>query len=219
MKIDDSMVRLVDVWKIYKNGDEVTHSLSDLNHTFKRGSMSIIYGPSGSGKSTFVRVVGLLEKITMGQIFVNGIDTSSMSQEEKNSLIQEEIGFVFRNDNLIPTLNAFENVNLPLNSSDKNLTQELLEMVDFKDFNRYPKDMSKEEEIRVSIARAMVNDHSILITDEPTGDLHKSEADNIMKLLQDLNRSQNLTIILTTNNKKLSNYGDLLEIEDGNMRK
>lgn len=219
MKIDDSMVRLVDVWKIYKNGDEVTHSLSDLNHTFKRGSMSIIYGPSGSGKSTFVRVVGLLEKITMGQIFVNGIDTSSMSQEEKNSLIQEEIGFVFRNDNLIPTLNAFENVNLPMNSSDKNLTQELLEMVDFKDFNRYPKDMSKEEEIRVSIARAMVNDHSILITDEPTGDLHKSEADNIMKLLQDLNRSQNLTIILTTNNKKLSNYGDLLEIEDGNMRK
>lgn len=217
MRTDGSMIKLVDVWKIYKNGDEVTHSLRDLNHTFKPGSMSIIYGPSGSGKSTFVRVVGLLEKITMGQIFINEIETSSMSQMEKNSLIQDEIGFVFRNNNLIPTLNAFENVNLPMNSSDKDLTQELLEMVNFKDFKSYPNDMSKEEEIRVSIARAMVNNHSILITDEPTGDLHKSEADKIMKLLQDLNRSMNLTIILTTNDKKLERYGELIEIDDGKI--
>jgi len=218
MRTEDSLIKLVDVWKIYKNGDEVTHSLSDLNHTFKPGSMSIIYGPSGSGKSTFIRVVGLLEKITMGQIFVNGTDTSSMSQEGKNSIIQNEIGFVFRNNNLIPTLNAFENVNLPMMSSDKNLTKELLEMVDFKDFKRYPNDMSKEEEIRVSIARAMVNNHSIIITDEPTGDLHKSEAENIMKLLKNLNISRNLTIILTTNDKKLGSYGDLLEIEDGKIQ-
>ena len=216
MKTDHS-IRLVDVWKIYKNGDEVTHSLSDLNHTFKPGSMSIIYGPSGSGKSTFVRVVGLLEKITMGQIFVNGSDTSNMSQEERNSIIQDDIGFVFRNNNLIPTLNAFENVNLPMNSSDKTETQKLFEMVNFKDFKRYPNDMSKEEEIRVSIARAMVNHHSILITDEPTGDLHKSKADKIMGLLQDLNRSLNLTIILTTNDKNLGSYGDLIEIKDGKI--
>jgi len=219
MKKDDSKIGLVDVWKIYKNGDEVTHTLKDLNHTFKSGSMSIIYGPSGSGKSTFVRVVGLLEKITMGQIFVNGIDTTSMSQDEKNSVIQEDIGFVFRNDNLIPTLTALENVNLPMTSSDKTKTEKLLKMVDFHDFNKYPSDMSKEEEIRVSIARAIVNNHSILITDEPTGDLHKSEAENIMKLFQDLNRSMNLTIILTTNDKKLGNYGDLIEIEDGKMLK
>lgn len=219
MKTANSMIKLVDVWKIYKNGDEVTHSLADLNHTFKRGSMSILCGPSGSGKSTFVRIVGLLEKITMGQIFVNGIDTSSMSQQEKNSIIQEEIGFVFRGVNLIPTLTAFENVNLPMKGSDKTSTQKLLKMVGFNDFNRYPNDMSKEEEIRVSIARAMVNNHSILITDEPTGDLHKSEADTIMKLLQDLNRSLDLTIITTTNDKKLGIYGDLIEIEDGRFCK
>lgn len=215
MNTDNSSIKLVDVWKIYKNGDEVTHSLVDLNHTFQRGSMSIIYGPSGSGKSTFVRIVGLLENITMGQIFVNGIDTSQMSQQEKNSIIQREIGFVFRNENLIPTLSAFENVNLPMNNSDSTLTQELLETVGFNDFKKYPNDLSKEEEIRVSIARAMVNNHSILITDEPTGDLHRSEAAEIMNLLHDLNKSLNLTIILTTNNKKLEGYGDFLELEDG----
>lgn len=219
MKTDDSMIKLVDVWKIYKNGEEVIHSLVNLNHTFKRGSMSIIYGPSGSGKSTFVRVVGLLEKITMGQIFVNGIDTSSMSQQEKNSIIHEEIGFVFRGTNLIPTLNAFDNVNLPMNNSDKSMTQKLLKKVGFNDFKRYPNDMSKEEEIRVSIARAIVNDHSILITDEPTGDLHKNEANAIMELLHELNISLNLTIILTTNDRKLSSYGELLEIEDGKLIK
>lgn len=217
MKTDSSSIRLVDVWKIYKNGDEVTHSLTDLNHTFERGSMSIIYGPSGSGKSTFVRIAGLLEKITMGQIFINGTDTSSMSQQEKNSIIKQEIGFVFRNENLIPILSAYENVNLSMNNSDGDLTQKLLETVGINDYKKYPNDLSKEEEIRVSIARAMVNNHSILITDEPTGDLHKSEAAEIMKLLQDLNKSLNLTIILTTNNKKLEGYGDFLELEDGKL--
>jgi len=122
---------------------------------------------------------------------------------------------VFRNENLIPTLSAFENVNLPMNNSDSTLTQELLKTVGFNDFKKYPNDLSKEEEIRVSIARAMVNNHSVLITDEPTGDLHRSEAAEIMNLLQDLNKSLNLTIILTTNNKKLGGYGDFLELEDG----
>ena len=139
MNTDNSSIRLVDVWKIYKNGDEVTLSLADLNHTFKRGSMSIICGPSGSGKSTFVRIVGLLENITMGQIFVNGTDTSQMSQQDKNSIIQREIGFVFRNENLIPTLSAFENVNLPMNNSDSTLTQKLLETAGFNDFKKISK--------------------------------------------------------------------------------
>ena len=216
-KTNKSSIELVDVWKIYKNGDEVIHSLVNLNHSFKMGSMNIIYGPSGSGKSTFVRVVGLLEKVTMGKILINGSDTGNLSQQEKNSFINEEIGFVFRGSNLIPTLNAIENITLPMISSDETSAKNLLKKVGFNDYKRFPKNMSKEEEIRVSIARAMVNNHSIIITDEPTGNLHKSESDSIMKLLTELNQSDNLTIILTTDNSKLSIYGSLIEMEDGKL--
>lgn len=217
MNSQDSIIEIVDVWKIYKNGDEVIHSLVNLNRSFRRGSMNIIHGPSGSGKSTFVRVVGLLEKITMGKILINGVDTSDMSQEEKNSIIKDEIGFIFRSSNLIPTLNAIDNITLPMIKSDESVAKQLLKKVGFKDYKRFPNDMSKEEEIRVSIARAMVNDHSIIIADEPTGNLHKSESDTIIKLLQELNKSDNLTIILTTNNGSLSSYSSFIEIDDGSL--
>lgn len=216
-KTIESSIELVDVWKIYKNGDEVIHSIINLNRSFSAGSMNIIYGPSGSGKSTLVRVVGLLEKITMGKILINGRDTGDLSRQEKNSFINEEIGFVFRGSNLIPTLNAIENITLPMINSDKSTAKQLLKKVGFNDYKRFPGDMSKEEEIRVSIARAMVNDHSIIIADEPTGDLHKSESDSIMKLLIELNQSDNLTIILTTDNRKLSSYCSLIEMEDGKL--
>ena len=214
---DDNILELEDVWKIYKNGDEVIHSLINLNINFKKGGLYIIHGPSGSGKSTFIRVVGLLEKITMGKILIKGTDTSDMSQHEKNSLIKEEIGFVFRRSNLIPTLNAVDNLTLPMINPDQVKAQKMLEMVGFSDYKRYPSDMSKEEEIRVSIARAMVNDHSIILADEPTGDLHRSDVDSIMQLVLKLNRSEDLTMIITTNNNKLSMYSDLIEMDDGSL--
>jgi putative ABC transport system ATP-binding protein len=211
------MLELEDLWKIYKNGDEVIHSLVNLNIAFKKGSLYIIHGPSGSGKSTLIRAIGLLEKITMGKIFIKGIDTSDLSQEKKNLLIKKEIGFVFRGPNLIPTLNAVENLTLPMFNSDKKQAKKLLKLVGFTDYKRFPNDMSKEEEIRVSIARAMVNNHSIILADELTGDLHKSDADMIMQLLLELNISENLTIIVTTNNTKLSKYSSLIEMEDGSL--
>jgi ABC-type lipoprotein export system ATPase subunit len=211
------MLELEDLWKIYKNGDEVIHSLVNLNIAFNKGSLYIIHGPSGSGKSTLIRTIGLLEKVTMGKIFIKGIDTSDLSQEKKNLLIKKEIGFVFRGPNLIPTLNAVENLTLPMFNSDKEQAKKLLKLVGFTDYKRFPNDMSKEEEIRVSIARAMVNSHSIILADELTGDLHKSDADMIMQLLLELNRSENLTIIVTTNNTKLSKYSSLIEMEDGSL--
>jgi len=217
-EVDNNItLELEDLWKIYKNGDEVIHSLVNLNIAFKKGTLNIIHGPSGSGKSTLIRTIGLLEKITMGKIFIKGIDTSDLSQEKKNLLIKKEIGFVFRGPNLIPTLNAVENLTLPMFNSDKEQAKKLLNLVGFTDYKRFPNDMSKEEEIRVSIARAMVNSHSIILADELTGDLHKSDADMIMQLLLELNRSENLTIIVTTNNTKLSKYSSLIEMEDGSL--
>jgi len=217
-EVDNNItLELEDLWKIYKNGDEVIHSLVNLNIAFKKGTLNIIHGPSGSGKSTLIRTIGLLEKITMGKIFIKGIDTSDLSQEKKNLLIKKEIGFVFRGPNLIPTLNTVENLTLPMFNSDKEQAKKLLKLVGFTDYKKFPNDMSKEEEIRVSIARAMVNSHSIILADELTGDLHKSDADMIMQLLLELNRSENLTIIVTTNNTKLSKYSSLIEMEDGSL--
>jgi putative ABC transport system ATP-binding protein len=213
--LEDYVLELNDVWKIYKNGNEVIHSLTNINHAFKKGSFNIIHGPSGSGKSTLIRIIGLLESTTLGKVFINGKDTSDLSQNERNSIINEDIGFIFRGSNLLPTLNAVENLTLPMNSSDKEKATEILDMVGFNEYKKFPSEMSNEESIRVSIARAMVNNHSLIIADEPTGDLHWNESEVIMELLKELNRTNKLTIIITTNNGKLAKYNELIEIVDG----
>ncbi len=213
------ILELRDVWKIYKNGDKIVHTLAKINYSFQRGSFNIIHGPSGSGKSTLIRIIGLLESPTMGKVFINnGKDTTEFPQKKRNSLIRDEIGLVFKGSNLIPTINALENLTLPMISSDTKKAIKLLEKVGFTDYNKFPNEMSIEEEQRVCIARAMVNNHSIILADEPTGDLHTSEAENIMKLLLDLNKTEELTIIIATNNKKLSKFdGNQVEIVDGTL--
>jgi putative ABC transport system ATP-binding protein len=214
-ELEDYVLELMDVWKIYKNGDEVIHALTNINYAFKKGSFNIIHGPSGSGKSTLIRIIGLLESTTLGKVFLNGKDTSDLSQNERNSIINEDIGFIFRSSNLLPTLNAIENLTLPMNSSDNEKATKILDMVGFNDYKKFPSEMSNEESIRVSIARAMVNNHSLIIADEPTGDLHWNESEVIMELLKELTKTKKLTIIITTNNGKLAKYNELIEIVDG----
>jgi putative ABC transport system ATP-binding protein len=211
-------LELRDLWKIYRSGEEIIHALSRINYSFKRGSFNLVHGPSGCGKSTLIRVAGLLEKPTMGEVLINGENTVDMSQKKRNSLIRDEIGFVFKGSNLIPTFNALENLTLPMTSKNTAKAKELLEKVGFTDYKKFPGKMSFEEVQRVSIARAMVNNHSIILADEPTGNLHTDEAEIIIKLLLELNRSEGLTIILTTNNRKLSEHHDvLIEMMDGTL--
>ena len=125
---------------------------------------------------------------------------------------------VFQSSNLIQTLNAIENLTLPMLSSDNEKAKDLLNKVGFNDYNKYPNEMSIQEEQRVCIARAMVNNHSIILLDEPTGALHSKESFEIMELLLELNTSEGLTIILTTNNKKLSQFDcNMFEMIDGTI--
>lgn len=211
---------LNEIWKIYKNGDKIVHALSRINCSFTRGSFNIIHGPSGSGKSTMIRIIGLLETPTMGKVLINGENTSNLSQKRRNSIIRNEIGVVFKGSNLIPIINAVDNLTLPMLHSDNNKAKELLKKVGFTDYNKFPNEMSVEEEQRVCIARAMVNDHSIILLDEPTGDLHTRESDNIIELLLELNQTQNLTMILTTNNTRLSQSdNNTVEMVDGTILK
>jgi putative ABC transport system ATP-binding protein len=210
--------KLEEVWKIYKDGDKIIHALSKINYTFQKGSFNIIHGPSGSGKSTLIRLLGLLESPTMGKLWIKGKNTENLSQKTKNSWIMNEIGLVFQGSNLIPSINALENLTLPMITSDNEIARNILEKVGFDDYNKFPDEMSLEEEQRVSIARALVNNHSIILADEPTGNLHTNEAENIMKLLQYLNQSESLTVILSTNNTKLSKFDEnVVEMIDGNL--
>ena len=209
---------LEDVWKIYKNGDKIIHALSKINYKFKKSSFNIIHGPSGSGKSTLIRLLGLLESPTIGKLLIKGENIAELPQKKRISLIKNEVGFVFQGSNLIPSINAIENLTLPMINSDTKVAMRILEKVGFDSYNKIPDEMSLEEEQRVSIARALVNNHSIILADEPTGNLHTNEAEKIMKLLQDLNRTEALTVIITTNNSKLSKFdGNLVEMVDGTI--
>ncbi len=209
---------LEDVWKIYKNGDKIIHALSKINYKFKKSSFNIIHGPSGSGKSTLIRLLGLLESPTIGKLLIKGKNIADLPQKKRISLIKNEVGFVFQGSNLIPSINAIENLTLPMINSDTKVAMKILEKVGFDSYNKIPDEMSLEEEQRVSIARALVNNHSIILADEPTGNLHTNEAEKIMKLLQDLNRTEALTVIITTNNSKLSKFdGNLVEMVDGTI--
>ncbi|MFZ0441356.1 MAG: ATP-binding cassette domain-containing protein, partial [Methanobacterium sp.] len=204
--------------KIYKNGDKIIHALSRINCAFEKGSFNIIQGPSGCGKSTMIRMLGLLETPTMGKVLMKGENTSDLSQNKRNSIIRDEIGVVFKSSNLIPIINAVDNLTLPMLHSDNYKAKKLLKKVGFNDYSKFPNEMSVEEEQRVCIARAMVNNHSIILLDEPTGDLHTKESDKIIELLLDLNQSEGLTMILTTNNQRLSNFDQkVVEMVDGTI--
>ena len=213
---ENKIIMLEDVWKIYKNGEHVIHSLANINYSVEEGSFNIVYGPSGSGKSTLIRVIGLLEQPTMGKVWIRGKNSGELAQKKRNVIIKDEIGFLFQGSNLIPTLNALENITLPMLHSDKKLAKELLEKVGFNDYKKLPNEMSLEEGRRVSLARAMVNNHSIILADEPTGDLHTANSEKLMKILQELNSTEDLTVIVTTNNRNVPKLGgNLVEIADG----
>ena len=201
-----------------KTETRIIHALSRINCAFEKGSFNIIQGPSGCGKSTMIRMIGLLETPTMGKVLMKGENTSDLSQNKRNSIIRDEIGVVFKSSNLIPIINAVDNLTLPMLHSDNYKAKKLLKKVGFNDYSKFPNEMSVEEEQRVCIARAMVNNHSIILLDEPTGDLHTKESDNIIELLLDLNQSEGLTMILTTNNQRLSNFDQkVVEMVDGTI--
>ena len=125
-------IELNDVWKIYKNNDDVIHALSRINCSFNECSFNIIHGPSGCGKSTLIRILGLIESPSLGNVLINCENTGDLPSKIRNSIIREEIGMVFKSSNLIETLNAVDNLTLPMLSSDNKKAKELLNKVGFK---------------------------------------------------------------------------------------
>jgi len=206
MKKDEKEVlRLENVCKSYKLGKTTVNALNGINLTVKKGEFISIMGPSGSGKTTLLNLIGALDSPTSGTIYINGKDTSKMSDRALTRLRRHEIGFIFQFYNLIPVLTAYENVELPLLAAGikkkerKKRVLELLERVGLKDRMKHkPEELSGGEQQRVTIARALANRPSLILADELTGDLDSKTGDEIMSYLADLNRSEQQTFIIVT---------------------
>jgi len=204
---------IVDIKKLTKtfsDGSRKLHVLKDINLQIDKGSIITIKGPSGSGKSTLLSIIGTLDNADSGELLINGISIQENTNIDK--LRNESIGFVFQFHNLISELTLEENVSLPKMIAkkqwDKDELIELFEYFDLKDrMNSFPNDLSGGEKQRVAVMRAVINNPSIIIADEPTGNLDKENALKMMSLFQKLNTEKKLTIIIATHDEDVFNIG------------
>jgi putative ABC transport system ATP-binding protein len=199
------IVDLQGICKVYQRDKEEVPVLQNVDLHIPEGSFEALMGPSGSGKSTLLNLIAGLDRPTSGKARVAGHDVVGMSDAELAKFRSSTIGFIFQAYNLMPVLTALENVELPLLLTDlpraerKKRAQTALRVVGLEDrMNHYPRQLSGGQEQRVTIARAIVNDPKILVADEPTGDLDRKSADDILKLLEKLNKEFNKTILMVT---------------------
>jgi len=196
-----------DVWKTYPDG---THALRGITVTINRNEFVYIVGPSGAGKSTFMKLIYREERPTKGQLFVNGFNLEKLRQR-KIPYLRRNIGVVFQDYRLLPRMTAAENVAFAMEVIEaprkliKKRTMEVLELVGLKDrADAYPNQMSGGEQQRVAIARAIVNNPSVIIADEPTGNLDPETSWGIMRLLEEIN-FRGTTIVMATHNREIVN--------------
>jgi putative ABC transport system ATP-binding protein len=220
----DSVIRTDDLWKTYQMGAEQVHALRGVSFDVQRGEYLAIMGPSGSGKSTLMNLIGCLDTPTSGQYWLNKKVVSEMDDDELAYIRNKEIGFVFQTFNLLPRASALHNVELPLiyNGTPRkerlDMARVALERVDLADrMNHKPNELSGGQRQRVAIARALVNNPSIILADEPTGNLDSQTSEEIMRFFGELNLQGN-TIILVTHEHDIAEHAHrVLHILDGRI--
>ena len=202
---EEVLIRLRGVVKAYERGGEKIRVLDALDLDVPKGSYEALMGPSGSGKSTLLNLIAGLDRPTAGSIEIGGKRIDSMSEGQLAKWRANTIGFVFQSYNLLPVLTAVENVELPLlltpvpSGERRKRAETALRVVGLEDrMTHYPRQLSGGQEQRVAIARAIVNDPAIIVADEPTGDLDRQAADDILTLLEKLNRQLGKTIVMVT---------------------
>ena len=205
METSGTLVRLRDVHKVYRRGNERLDILNGIDLEIPRGDFLALMGPSGSGKTTLLNLLGGLDRPTSGSIEVEGQRIDQLSDGKLTEWRSRHVGFVFQFYNLLPVLTAARNVELPLlltplsKGQRKNHVATALQVVGLADrAEHYPRQLSGGQEQRVGIARAIVTDPTLLLCDEPTGDLDRKSGDEILDLLQALNREQGKTIVMVT---------------------
>lgn len=207
------LARLDGVSRVYQKGKERVEVLHELDLEIPDGDFIAIMGPSGSGKTTLLNLLGGLDRPTAGTVTVGGAELSAMSNSQLSRWRSTHVGFIFQFYNLLPVLTALRNVELPLLLTDFGAKERLkrasiaLDIVGLADrAKHYPRELSGGQEQRVAIARAIVSDPSLLLCDEPTGDLDRDTADEILRLLQELNSKHGKTIVMVTHDAQAAGF-------------
>ncbi|RLI60379.1 MAG: ABC transporter ATP-binding protein [Candidatus Asgardarchaeum californiense] len=211
-----------DISKTYELGKIKVHALKSTNIKIKYGDYIAVIGPSGSGKSTLMNLLGCLDSPTTGKLFIENIDVSTLNENQLARIRREKIGFIFQKYNLIPTLNALENVALSMSFAGVrtkerlNKAKKLLSMVDLsKRMKHKPSELSGGEQQRVAIARALSNNPSIILADEPTGNVDTTAGNKIMGILEEINKKGETLIVVTHDPTIAKRARRILKIQDG----
>jgi len=219
---DNVVVRITEVKRFYQMGMVAVHALGGINLKVEKSEFVSIMGPSGCGKSTLMHIIGCLDRPTSGHVHLDEVDIDKLDDNELAAIRNKKVGFVFQTFNLLPKLKAIENVELPLIYAGVGLparrkkATELLEIVGLKDrmYHR-PSELSGGQSQRVAVARALANNPSIILADEPTGNLDSKSGEEIIRLFQELN-SRGITLIIVTHDQEIANHGKrIIRLKDG----
>lgn len=221
------MIETYDLTKIYRLNQDRILALDKANLRIEKGEFISLMGPSGSGKSTLLKLISGLDNSTSGKVIFDGKDITNLHEAELTDLRRNEIGFVFQLYNLIPVLTALENVELPTiaiglpREERERKASELLDRVGMgKRLNHKPSELSGGEQQRVAIARALINNPSIFIADEPTGNVDTKTGLKLIELLYELNAERNTTVILSTHDQQIAKKANrIIRIRDGRIEK
>lgn len=225
MKLTEQVINICSLNKTYQSAAEQVHALSDINLTLSSGVLAAIVGPSGSGKSTLLNILGCMDRPDSGQYILAGNRVSDLDQTSQALIRRRFIGFVFQGFNLIPTISILDNVCLPLmyDGLAKNYRHaqgiKALQLVGLEKFShRKPKELSGGQQQRVAIARAIVHEPSLLLADEPTGNLDSHTRDDIFDLFKALNKKGTTVVIVTHDNQISAEASQLFTLFDGRLQ-
>jgi putative ABC transport system ATP-binding protein len=217
------VTKIENVTRVYQTGEVETHALRGVDLTIESGEFTALVGPSGSGKTTLLQLIGCLDQPTSGQVFVNGVNVSNLNRNQRADMRRGTIGFIFQFFALIPTLTAYENIEMPLllngqNASERNTrVMGLLESVDMVDRAHHrPDQLSGGEQQRVAIARALASKPMLILADEPTANLDTANGQQVMETMVRLNQETGVTFVFATHDPRVIQYARrIITLQDG----
>ncbi|TET79846.1 MAG: ABC transporter ATP-binding protein [Candidatus Cloacimonadota bacterium] len=220
------MIKGINIRRVFVTGKERLEVLKGIDVTFKKGMIHTIVGPSGAGKSTLLHILGGLDRPTEGKVILDNSSLYDFPDRELSRIRNKKIGFIFQFHHLLPEFSALENVMMPsvidaMNAKKaRKVAENLLVKVGLSDrFDHKPNELSGGEKQRVAVARALVNNPSVIFADEPTGNLDSKNSDLLLSMLLELNRSEGITLIVVTHNKDIANkIGNVIKMKDGKIQ-
>ena len=217
------ILKVENLTKTYGSGENLVHAVDDVSFSVEKGEFVAIVGTSGSGKSTLLNMIGGLDVPTSGKVIVDGRELSTLKDEQLTIFRRRKIGFIFQNYNLVPVLNVYENIVLPVeldgNKVDKKFMKEVVQMLGLEDkLNNMPNNLSGGQQQRVAIARALVSKPAIVLADEPTGNLDSKTSADVLGLLKTTCQKLDQTLVMFTHNSEIAQLADrIIRIEDGKI--